>query len=475
MIIAFLTENALPHSTILLILGLIFGIYMAWSIGANDVANAMGTAVGSGGLTLKRAVIIAGIMEFAGAVLLGSHVSDTVRGKMFDASQIDPLLLVLGFLAALLASAAWLQTASWFGWPVSTTHTIVGAVVGIGIITGGVDAINWGKIGEIVMSWVTSPLVGGILAFTLFKIIQLKIIDTKHPLRQTYRFIPAIVFFMVFVLTLVMVWKGLKNLGLNLGLGQAVAVASATGILTALASLLWVRSLRERHERERIELKVEVEPDLDEGIPFVRKEERDQPEPKEELRPALAPGSDLPAKRWEYRREFEFSKMEGVFASLLIISAAFLAFAHGANDTANAIGPLAAIFAIVREGTVAAKAIVPIWLLVLGGAGIVLGLAMWGYKVIETVGKKITSLTPSRAFAANLGAATTIVIASRLGMPISTTHTLVGAVLGIGLARGMEHINLRMLRDIIISWVVTVPIGAALAALFYYILRAWLG
>jgi len=472
MILALISETALPHGTLLLVLGLLFGLYMAWSIGANDVANAMGTAVGSGGLTLKRAVIIAGIMEFAGAVLLGSHVSDTVRGKMFDASQIDPFILVLGFLAALLASAAWLQAASWFGWPVSTTHTIVGAVVGIGIITGGMEVIKWGKIGEIVISWGTSPLVGGVLAYAIFKVIQLQIIDSKHPLRQTYRFIPAIVFLMMFVLTLVLVWKGLKNLGLNLNLGRAMAVAAASGGLTALLSLLWVRSLQARHERERIEHKVEVEPDLEEGIPFVRKEERGQPEPKEELRPALAPGSTLPAKRWEYRREFEFDKMERVFATLLIISAAFLAFAHGANDTANAIGPLAAVFAIVREGTVAAKAAVPVWLLVLGGAGIVLGLAMWGYKVIETVGKRITALTPSRAFAANLGAATTIVIASRLGMPISTTHTLVGAVLGIGLARGMEHINLRMLRDIIISWVVTVPIGAALAALFFYILRA---
>ncbi len=475
MILAFLSDTALPQGGLLLALGLLFGLYMAWSIGANDVANAMGTAVGSGGLTLQRAVVIAGIMEFAGAVLLGAHVSDTVRGKMFDAAGIEPLPLVLGFLAALLASAAWLQTATWLGWPVSTTHTIVGAVVGIGVITGGVESVRWGKIGEIVLSWGTSPVVGGLLSFLLFRVIQGRIIDDKHPLRQTYRFVPAIVFLMAFVLTLVLVWKGLKNLGVNLELGGAAAVAGAAGTLAALLSLLWVRSLRAAHERERIEHRVEVEPDLAEGIPFVRKEERGQPEPREELRPALAPGSALPAKRWEYRREFEFEKMEGVFATLLVISAAFLAFAHGANDTANAIGPLAAILAIVREGTVTAQAAVPAWLLVVGGVGIVLGLATWGYKVIETVGRKITALTPSRAFAANLGAATTIVVASRLGLPISTTHTLVGAVLGIGLARGVEHINLRILRDIVISLIVTVPVGAGLAALFFYLLRAWLG
>ena len=456
-----------------MILGLTFGLYMAWSIGANDVANAMGTAVGSGGLTLKQAVIVAGIMEFAGAVLLGAHVSDTVRGKMFDPSGFEPLALVLGFTAALLGSAAWLHIASSVGWPVSTTHTIVGAVVGIGVVIGGVDSINWSKIIEIVISWGTSPLVGGILAFALFKVIQQLIIDNKHPLRQTYGFIPFIVGFMFFVLTLVMVWKGLKNLGLNLTLGPALFVACLVGVVTGLASLLWVASLRTRHERERVERHIEVESeDREGGIPFLRKELRHDPEAKAELRPAVVPGSALPARRWEYRREFEFEKVERVFATLLGISAAFLAFAHGANDTANAVGPLAAIVAILREGTVAAQATVPIPLLVIGGIGIVVGLATYGYKVMETVGKKITALTPSRAFAANLGAAVTIVIASRLGFPISTTHTLVGAVLGIGIARGIEHLNLRILRDIALSWVITVPAGAALAAILYYILRA---
>jgi phosphate/sulfate permease len=422
---------------------------------------------------LKKAVIIAGIMEFAGAVLLGSHVADTVRGKMFDPDLFEPKALVLGFMAALLASAAWLHIASSLGWPVSTTHTIVGAVVGIGVIIGGMKAVHWGKIGEIVISWGTSPLAGGLISFTLFKLIQRFIIDNKHPLRQTYRFIPFIVFTMIFVLSLVLVWKGLKNLGLDLTLGPALVVASGAGILAALLSLIWVAKLRARHEKERVERRIEIEPELvTEGFPFVRKEQRAAPEPEEELRPALVPGSELPARRWEFRREFEFEKVEFVFATLLVVSAAFLAFAHGANDTANAIGPLAAIVSIVREGAVAAKATVPIWLLVLGGIGIVIGLATYGYKVIETVGKKITALTPSRGFAANLGAAATIVVASRLGFPVSTTHTLVGAVLGIGLARGIEHLNLRIIRDIVLSWIITVPAGALLAAVIYYVLRA---
>jgi inorganic phosphate transporter, PiT family len=468
---AFFFETALPHGQILLVLGLIFGLYMAWSIGANDVANAMGTSVGSGGLTLKKAVIVAGIMEFIGAVLVGSHVSETVRGKMFDPALFEPTALVLGFMAALLAAAAWLQFATWYGWPVSTTHTIVGAVVGIGVLIGGASSINWGKILSIVLSWGTSPVLGGLLAYTLFKIIQKGIINAKYPLRQTYRFIPFIVFYVAFVLTLVMVWKGLANLKMDLNFNQAMIVSLISGTAFALLSLIWVRALRKAHEKERAELKIEISGDVEEGIPFVRKEERVAAHPKQELRPALVPGSHLAAKRWEYRREFEFEKMEKVFTVLLVASACFLAFSHGANDTANAIGPLAAIIAILREGTVHVSAAVPTWLLALGGVGIVLGLATWGYKVIETIGRKITALTPSRAFAANIGAATTIVLASRLGMPISTTHTLVGAVLGIGLARGIEHLNLRMVRDIFISWLVTVPAGALLAIVFYFILR----
>ncbi len=469
---AALFETQLPYGQILMVLGLMVGFYMAWSIGANDVANAMGTAVGSGGLTLKHAVIIAGTMELAGAVLVGSHVSDTVRNGMFDASLFQPLELVLGFIAALLAAAAWLQLATYYGWPVSTTHSIVGAIVGIGILIGGMEAVKWSKISTIVISWVTSPLCGGIIAFILIKLIQRMIIDSKYPLRQTYKIIPFLVFYVAFILCLVMVWKGLKNLNLNLDLKQAVLVSVGVGLAGAVLSLFWVSKLRKRHEQDRIDQKIEAEDDQVEGIPFVQKEFRNDADPKHVMRPPLTPGSELPAHRWEVRREFEFARFESVFTTLLIISACFLAFAHGANDTANAIGPLAAVVSILKTGQVGEIATVPIWLLLLGGVGIVIGLATWGYKVMETIGKKITQLTPSRAFAANIGAATTIVLASRLGMPISTTHTLVGAVLGIGLARGIGHLNLKMVRDIFISWVITIPAGALMAMLFYYILRA---
>ena len=469
--LALFFETSFPYGHALLSLAVVFGFYMAWGIGANDVANAMGTSVGSGGITLKQAVIIAGIMEFVGAVFVGSHVSETVRKGMFDPSQFESMPLLLGFMSALLAAAVWLQVATYFGWPVSTTHSIVGSVVGIGIVIAGTGAINWGKITEIVISWFTSPLCGGLLAFVLLKIIQKAIIDNKHPLAQTYRFIPYMVFYVAFILSLVMVWKGLKNLKLNLDLGQALLVSAGVGSLFALLSLQWVKRLKIRHERERIEKQIELSDDAPEGIPFVRKRFRDQAEPKEELRPPLVEGSELPTKRWEYRRQFEFEKMESIFAALMVVSACFLAFAHGANDVANAVGPLAAIVSIVKTGSAELNSAVPIWILVLGAVGIIIGLATWGYKVIETIGKKITQLTPSRGFAANIGAASTIVMASHMGLPVSTTHTLVGAVLGIGLARGIEYLNLRTVRDIFISWLITIPAGAVLAIVFFYILK----
>lgn len=464
----FIAAIQLEHGLVLMGLALIFGLYMAWSIGANDVANAMGTSVGSGALTLKQAVLIAAVMELAGAVFLGSHVTDTVRKGIFNPAQFEPLALALAFLSALLAAGMWLQVATYFGWPVSTSHSIVGALVGVSAIIGGFDVVNWGKVGGIAASWLTSPICGGLLAFAIFRLIQWRIIDRKHPLREAYRWVPALVFYVGFILTLVVVYKGLRNLGLDLNLGQALPLSTGVGIVFAVVGAWRMRVLRGAHERERQARGIELIGDQKDGIPFVRKHD---PEGTIELRPALVEGSHLPAKRWEFRRHFEFEKVESLFGGLLVLSACFLAFAHGANDVANAIAPLAAVMELARTGQVAIQSQVPLWILFLGGAGIVLGLATWGYRVIETIGKKITQLTPSRGFAANIAAATTIVMASRLGFPISTTHTLVGAVFGIGLARGIESLNLRILRDIAISWVVTIPAGAGLAIAIYTILH----
>ena len=467
-----IADFALEYGLILMSLALIFGLYMAWCIGANDVANAMGTSVGSGALTLKQAVVIAAVMELAGAVLVGMHVTETVRSGMFDPTQFEAMPLTLAFLSALLAAAVWLQVATYFGWPVSTTHSIVGAIVGVGVLIGGPGVVSWGKVGAIVASWVTSPLCGGLLAFAFFRLIQWRVVDRKHPLREAYRWIPVLVFYVGFTMTLVIVYKGLKNLGLHMDLGQALLLSLTIGTVFASFSVQQMRILRRVHERERRTRGIELSGDLDVGIPFTRK---DAPEGEIELRPALVEGSQLPAKRWEYRRHFEFEKVEAIFGGPLVLSACFLAFAHGANDVANAIAPLAAVVELTRTGMVGFESPVPVWILVLGGGGIVIGLATWGYRVIDTVGRKITQLTPNRGFAANIATATTIVIASRLGFPISTTHTLVGAVLGIGLARGIEFLNLRVIRDIVISWVVTVPAGAGFACATYGILHFFFG
>ncbi len=437
-LIPMFADFAIPNGMFFFVMALGFGLYMAWNIGANDVANAMGTSVGSGSLTIKQAVIIAAVMELAGAVLVGMHVTDTVRKGIFDPAAFEPTQLVLGFLAALLAAAVWLQVATYFGWPVSTTHSIVGAVVGVGVIIGGVDVISWSKVFEIVMSWVTSPLCGGIVAYLLFVLIQKKIIDQEHPLKQAYRITPFLVFYVGFVLSMVMVFKGLKNLKLDLGLKEAALVSVGVGIVFYAVAVAWLKKLRQKNDLEYEALNGSTsEPEADPG---------------------------------DRNRRFEFEKVEGIFGFLMILSACFLAFAHGANDVANAIGPVAAVVDIVQTGEIASESNVPIWILLLGGVGIVVGLATWGYKVIETIGKKITELTPSRGFAANIGAATTIVLASRMGFPISTTHTLIGAVLGIGCARGIGSLNFKVVRDIFASWLITIPAGAGLAIMFYFIL-----
>lgn len=439
----FFAEFAIPNGFLLFWLALIFGAYMAWNIGANDVANAMGTSVGSGSLTIRQAVIIAAIMELAGAVLVGMHVTDTVRKGIFDPAMFPPNLLVFGFLAALLAAAMWLQIATFFGLPVSTTHSIVGAVVGVGVAIGGAEVIHWGKVVEIILSWISSPLCGAIVSYLLFLLIQKRILDRENPLEAAYKLTPFLVFYVGFVLSMVMVFKGLKNLKLDLDFPSALLTSVFVGILFYIFAILFLKKLRHKNDLAKIALLTNSQTDSHDSI-----------------------------DEWETKRRFEFEKVEAIFGFLMILSACFLAFAHGANDVANAIGPVAAIVDIVRSGAISKTSQVPIWILLMGGAGIVMGLATWGYRVIETVGKKITKLTPSRGFAANIGAATTIVLASRLGFPISTTHTLIGAVLGIGFARGISSLNFKVVRDIILSWIITIPAGALLAIGFYFLLRA---
>ena len=436
----------MDYSSILMGLALIFGFYMAWNIGANDVANAMGTSVGSGALTLKRAVIVAGVLEFAGAFLVGSHVTETVRKGIVNPEifMVDPTVYVLGMLAALLAAGVWLQIASYFGWPVSTTHSIVGAIIGFGLLVGGVQAVNWGKVISIAASWVVSPLISGTISFFIFMLLRKKIFNAAVPVAAAKKLTPVLVFFVFAILTLVMVFKGLKNLHLHLSLFHALLVATAIGIVGALLSAFWVSRIKLNQDSIKLQ------------------DNKDSA--------GIKPAGGSHTRKNVDRREYEHQGVEKIFIYLQILSACFVAFAHGANDVANAIGPLGAVVSVIRTGVVGMKATVPIWILALGGIGIVIGLATWGWRVIETVGKKITELTPSRGFSAEFGAAVTIVVASRLGLPISTTHTLVGAVMGVGLARGIAALNLNAIREIVLSWVITIPAGATFAIGIYYFL-----
>ena len=468
--------NEMEYTTALMTLALLFGFYMAWNIGANDVANAMGTSVGSGALTFKRAVILAAILEFSGAFFVGSSVSDTVRKGIVDPVLFegDPQAFVLGMLSALLAAGVWLQIASYFGWPVSTTHSIVGAIVGFGVVYGGLSAVEWGGVGKIAASWVISPLMSGTISFLIFQVVLHRVFYRADPIKAVRTFTPYMVFIVLAIMTLVMVFKGLKHLHLDLSLPIALLVASGVGLLGAIVSVFLLRRYKtddtdddQRQAREQYTTRA-----MTRALKHLHRARRSAG--VEELASIDAviketrSLTDTSLKRANLgSTNNEFRQVERIFIFLQILTACFVAFAHGANDVANAIGPLSAAVQTINQGAVAATSVVPMWALALGGVGIIVGLATYGWRVMETVGKKITELTPSRGFCAEFGAATTIVIASKLALPISTTHTLVGAVLGVGLARGIGAINLSTVRDIALSWVITIPAGALLAIIFY--------
>jgi phosphate/sulfate permease len=462
---------------ILLILAILFGIYVAWNIGANDVANAVGTSVGSGALTLKQAVIIAAIFEFCGAFFLGGNVSETLESGIVNPDLFSNNLndYIFGMLASLLASGIWLQIASYFGWPVSTTHSIVGAVLGFGLVLGGFEAIYWGEIISIVLSWVLSPLLGGALAYCIFTLIRLKILYDMKPITAAKKVTPYLVFLIFAVLTLIILFDGLSNVDLKLKFFVVLLLAILAGMVGAFIAYLLVKRLKEptlpiRTHDSQVELGLKKAQKH-----LMRVEAAASGKLLSKVHSLLAEVEGL-TKEVEVPEEKQYSEfvvVEKIFISLQIVIACFMAFAHGSNDVANAIGPLSAIVNILfGHANWLHGRDISFWLLLLGGIGIVAGLATWGWRVIETVGKKITELTPSRGFSAGFGATITIVLASKLGLPISTTHVLVGAVLGVGFARGIGAINLNTIRDIVISWVVTVPAGAILSVIFFYTLRS---
>ncbi|MFQ5700326.1 MAG: inorganic phosphate transporter [Acidobacteriota bacterium] len=403
---------------VLLLVGLVFGLYMAWSIGANDVANAMGTSVGSRALTVGQGMAVAGVFEFAGAVMVGAKVSDTVKKNVLDLNQFpDPVLFVVAMLSALLAAAVWLQVASWRGVPVSTTHSIIGGVAGAGVAAIGVGGLHWDKLAYIGVSWVLSPFIGAVVAFVLFRVVSRVIINSKRPRVNVRRYAPLLVGLVIEVLFLSLLYKGLKNLHLDWPLGQALAAATGLAVVGILVTMVVVRRVK------------------------------------------IGSGTS------------KFKYVERCFRWLQVMTACYVAFAHGANDVGNAVGPLAGIYTVWSTGELTGQVGVPLWVLALGGLGIVVGLATYGYKVMETVGTKITALVPSRGFAAEFAAATTVLICSKLGLPISTTHTLVGAVIGVGMARGFAALEMRVVRSIVSAWLITLPVSFILAAVICLVMQ----
>ena len=413
------------YGFLLLIMACFFGFFMAWGVGANDVANAMGTSVGARAITIKQAIIIAMVFEFTGAWLAGGEVTSTIRSSIIDIESAGfddrPELLIFGMLSSLLAAGIWLVVASKYGWPVSTTHSIIGAIIGFAVVGISADSVMWGQVLEIVASWIISPVFSGTIAFILFLSVEKLVLSREDPLKHAKKFVPYYMFLVGFVIAMVTLVKGLSHVGLEVTFSQSAFLALAFALLTVTIGIFLLRRLR-------------------------------------------LPDSDQPTAQMQ--------SVERVFGVLMIFTACSMAFAHGSNDVANAIGPLAAINSVIaNNGAFEAESALPVWILLLGGFGIVTGLAMWGHRVIRTIGKNITELTPSRGFAAEIAAATTVVIASGTGIPVSTTHTLVGAVLGVGLARGMSALNFSVVGRIFLSWIVTLPAGAILSIVFFFIFK----
>jgi len=390
---------------------------MAWSIGANDVANSMASAVGAKAITFKQAVVIAGILSVIGAVFVGEHVVETVKGNIVDITMIpNSSILLLGFISALLAAAFWVTLSTWFEMPISTTHSLIGALMGFGLIAGGISSIHWGKIGSVAMSWVLSPVFGCVLAFLVFKIIVKLIFAKDQPVESAKIVGPIIMGVTAFLIVSSLLLD--TSLSEKIGITTVNDVLVFSGIISVLVIII--------------------------GLLYLR---------------------NIRAKSVE-----DYATVEGIFRKLQVTTSCYVAFAHGANDVANAIGPVAAIIPLAQTGEMSVSAQVPYWLLALGGVGIAFGCLTWGKKVMQTVGHRITSLTNTRGFSVDFGAATTVLVASKLGLPISTSHTVVGAVIGVGLARGLEAIDLGIIKKIIVSWVVTLPVAAGTSIALFLLL-----
>lgn len=407
------------------VIACIIGFIMTWSVGANDLANIMSTAMGSKAISVKQAIIFAVIFEFAGAILGGSHVTDTIRQGIINTDLLTqtPDIYVHGMLAVLLGASTWMLIASFLGMPVSITNAIVGSVVGFGVLIIGSYAIHWEKVGFIALSWIFSPAIAGFVSFGLFKAIQKSILATSEPYQSARHFMPVYLFFVGIVLSVMLVLKGLHHFDIYFNKEESTAIVLGGGIIVILLGMLIINK--------------------------------------------------LPRPNGEKTHE-QFIFVEKMFSVLMAFTACAMIFAHGSNDVALSVGPLVAIINVYTHGgQIVQDPPLPLWTVVFGCVGVVTGLAMYGRKVIETVGSGITALTPSRAFCATLAAAMTVIVSTSAGTPVSATQTLVGAVLGVGLARGIGALNITVIRNIFMSWVVTIPVAATLTIVFYYILATF--
>lgn len=403
---------------IILILAVAIGLYSAINIGANDVANSMATSVASGALTIKRAVTIAAVCNVLGAVLVGAHVANTIRKGLVDPAHFvdSPNLFMFGMLAAVAGSALWVNIATFLHLPVSTTHAIIGGVLGFGLVSVGASAINWTVVAYVGLSWIISPVFGGIISFVIFTIIKKYILSSSEPIKKTRRLGPYLVGIVFFVLTLAIIYKGLKNLHLDLPFLEATLISLLVGLAGFIAGSVLIRRYNEK----------DTDP---------------------------------------------YTQVEQLASPLQVLAASFKSFSHGANDVANAIGPVAAIVVVLDTHQVAQNVSIPIWLLLAGGVGIAVGAYIWGRGVMETVGKKITSITPTRGFSAEFGTAVTVLLCSRLGMPVSTTHVAVGNIIGVGLAGGISALNLAVIKKIFYAWILSVPAAGGFSVGLYFLFR----
>lgn len=417
----------MEYSVFYVVIAAVLCFMMTWGVGANDLANVMSTTMGSKAVTVRQAMLIAIIFEFAGAFLGGTGVTETMRDGIINTSQLSdqPLIMIEGMLSVLLACTIWMNLASYLGVPVSITNALVGSMVGFGAMVLGSDAIHWNQVAHIAIGWVTSPMISGFTAFALFISIQQSIFVSNNPLSRAKIVIPIYLFLIGCILSFITVFKGLNHFDIHLNFQQELAVTLATSIFITLVGMIFIKRIPE-HPR--------------------------------------------------IGRRARFIQVEKYFAILMAMTACAMAFAHGSNDVALAVGPLSIVHSLVMHSheTLGASNY-PSWIIFLGCTGVVTGLVMYGRKVIETVGSAITALTPSRAFAATLSAATTVVVATSTGIPVSATQTLVGAVLGVGLARGIGALNLIVIRNIFMSWILTLPAASLLTIITYTVMHALMG